>query len=92
MSLVLPKAFLEASATISEAKSKIEARQQAHEALAKPVTARIDMSAEVAGAGRCPECKQPMEESHANGIPVLICKEHRIVIPMSDAPAEEQAE
>jgi hypothetical protein len=47
------------------------------------------MSAEVAGAGLCPECQQPMERSHANGIAVLTCDLHRIAIPVPDsAPTE----
>lgn len=85
MALKLPQAFVEASATVSEIKAKVEATVSE----ASTVTARIDMSAEVAGAGLCPECRQPMEASHANGIPVLICKEHRIAIPTADAPTEE---
>lgn len=85
MGLVLPQAFLEASATVSEVRAKVEA------SISKPVTARIDMSAEVAGAGLCPECREPMQASHANGIPVLICSAHRIVIPVSDAPQETPA-
>jgi hypothetical protein len=59
------------------------------EAAAEPVEARINMSAEVAGAGLCPECQQPMERSHANGIAVLTCDLHRIAIPVPDtAPTE----
>jgi hypothetical protein len=51
------------------------------EAAAEKVEARINMSAEVAGAGLCPECQQPMERSHANL--------HRIAIPVPDtAPTE----
>jgi hypothetical protein len=72
----MPAAFLAASATVSEKQAKIQANAPA------AVTARIDMSAEVAGAGLCPECRRPMENSHANGIPVLICSEHRIAIPI----------
>jgi hypothetical protein len=79
MTQKLPQAFLNASATVTEVKAKVEANAKSE------VTARIDMSAEVAGAGLCPECKEPMEHSHANGIPVLICREHRIAIPTADA-------
>lgn len=75
----LPKAFVEAAATVSEKKQKIEAA-----ALKKEVTARIDMSDAVAGAGRCPECKKPMIRTNANGIPVMSCDEHRIAIPIKD--------
>jgi hypothetical protein len=48
------------------------------------VEARINMSAEVAGQGLCPECGKPMERSHANGIAVLTCDTHRIAIPAKD--------
>lgn len=72
----MPAAFLTASATISEKQTKLEAKTKA--------IARIDMSAEVAGAGLCPECGRPMEHSNANGIPVLICEEHRIALPAPD--------
>lgn len=77
MTQKIPQAFLNASATVTEVKAKVETAKA-------EVTARIDMSAEVAGAGLCPECKTQMEASHANGIPVLICREHRIAIPMPD--------
>lgn len=48
------------------------------------VTARIDMSAEVAGAGLCPECRKPMTKAFANGHPVHVCHEHLIAIPIAD--------
>jgi hypothetical protein len=83
MALKIPEAFLRASATVVEARAKVTASAE------KEVTARIDMSAEVAGAGLCPECRKPMEASTANGIPVLICREHRIAIPTADAPDAE---
>jgi hypothetical protein len=73
----MPSAFLTASATISQKQQKLNAS-------ASKVEARIDMSADVAGAGLCPECRRPMERSHANGIPVLTCDEHRIAIPIPD--------
>jgi hypothetical protein len=69
-----PQAFLNASATKTEAKKDTK----------DAVTARIDMSADVAGAGLCPECRKPMERSHANGIPVMTCDAHRIAIPIPD--------
>ena len=85
MAMQFPKAYLAASATKSEAAKKIEAT-----ATKQKLTARIDMSAEVAGKGLCPECRKPMSASHANGIPVLVCEEHRIALPVPDeeAPAE----
>lgn len=77
-SLKIPKAFQDATATKTEAKVK-------QETLAKTqVKARVDMSAEVAGAGLCPDCRKPMIPSHANGHPVLSCTACRIVIPTKD--------
>lgn len=70
MSQVFPKAFVNAGVK--------------KEPVAEQVTARIDMSADVAGAGLCPECKQPMEKTHANGMPVLACQPCRITIPIKD--------
>lgn len=48
----------------------------------KKVTARIDMSPEIAGAGLCPACKQPMVRMIANDVPVYCCMEDRIVLPI----------
>lgn len=76
----IPAAFLTASANVSDKQKKVEA------STAK-VVARIDMSADVAGAGLCPECRKPMERSHANGFPILVCDEHRIAIPIPDSQA-----
>lgn len=73
---VMPEAFVNAG------EKKIEAS-------AEKVEARINMSAEVAGAGLCPECGKPMERSHANGIPVLTCDVHRIAIPSPDDASRE---
>jgi len=75
----IPAAFITANATVSDASKKVQA------AAAKKVEGRIDMSADVAGAGLCPECHRPMERSHANGFPVLTCDEHRIAIPIPDS-------
>jgi len=77
----MPSAFTSASATISEARAKVEAKSH-------QVEARINMSAEVAGAGLCPECQRPMELSHANGIPVFTCDVHRIALPAPNEKAE----
>jgi hypothetical protein len=70
---VMPEAFAKAG------EKKVEAAVESEK-----VEARINMSAEVAGAGLCPECQKPMERSHANGIPVLTCDVHRIAIPIAD--------
>lgn len=73
----MPSAFVQAGT-----KSLVEAASD-------KVEARINMSAEIAGVGLCPECHKPMERSHANGIPVFTCDQHRIAIPIADeAPTE----
>lgn len=77
--MIIPKAFREAPATKTEAKFKLEAQAKQNH-----VRARIDMSAEVAGAGLCPECRKPMEEKIVNGHPALVCMEDRITIPKKD--------
>lgn len=51
----------------------------------KKVEARIDMSAEVAGKGLCPECRNPMTASVVNGHDALTCDADRIVLPVPDA-------
>lgn len=49
------------------------------------VKAEIDMSAEVAGQGLCPDCKAPMQEVLVDGKPVLACMSDRIVLlPKND--------
>jgi hypothetical protein len=96
--LKFPKAYLEATVSMAE-RQKIQAQakpirgQMKHMAqlddaglFPTETTARIDMSAEVAGAGLCPECRKPMERSHANDIPVLRCLDCRIALPTPDAP------
>lgn len=50
----------------------------------KKVTARIDMSEEVAGKGLCPECKEAMKPVLVNKIPALCCMKCRIVLPMPE--------
>lgn len=70
---VMPEAFAKSG------EKKVEAAVDSEK-----VEARINMSAEVAGMGLCPECQKPMERSHANGIPVLTCDLHRIAIPIQD--------
>jgi len=85
-----PKEFLDAPATKTEAKAKKAATVSTKEAVvATNVKARVDMSAEVAGAGLCPDCRKPMIPSHANGHPVLSCTACRIVIPVKDEPTEQ---
>lgn len=50
----------------------------------KEVKAKLDMSAEVAGQGLCPECKKPMTKMLANGHEVVVCHEDRIALPLKD--------
>lgn len=59
-------------------------------AMGKKVTARIDMSEDVAGAGLCPECKEEMQPMIANGINCLCCMNCRIVLPQKTADAEKE--
>jgi hypothetical protein len=86
---IMPQAFVKATATKTEAKLRSDVKVVAKTETAE-IKARIDMSADVAGAGLCPECRKPMELSHANGIPVMVCDTHRIAIPVPDqqAPGE----
>ena len=56
----------------------------------KELTARIDMSEEVAGAGLCPECKEPMQPVLANGINCLCCMNCRIVLPQKTTDVEKE--
>lgn len=48
----------------------------------RKVTARIDMSADIAGKGLCPECKKPMEVVTAGTSKVWACAADRISIPV----------
>lgn len=49
------------------------------------VTASLDMSAEVAGEGLCPDCKTPMETASLDGeSDVLVCMPCRIALPIKD--------
>lgn len=49
------------------------------------VTAAIDMSAEVVGAGLCPACKSQMEGPvFCSGKPMLVCWDDRVTMPYED--------
>ncbi len=85
MAIKLPESFLKASSTVSE---KVAATAKVQASVHSKVTARIDMSADVAGAGLCPECRKPMKEGMANGMPVQYCLSHRIALPLADASME----
>lgn len=51
---------------------------------ATKVEARIDMGAEVAGAGLCPDCRKPMQPITAGPVETLTCMPCRISIPVAD--------
>lgn len=84
----MPQAYMNAPATKTEAKritaNVLQATQKTQ------VKARIDMSAEVAGAGMCPECRKPMVLMQASGHQVYTCMEDRITIPVQDEVKDEQ--
>lgn len=52
---------------------------------ATETSARLDMSADVAGQGYCPECKQKMMEAYMGDTPVWACVADRIALPMPDS-------
>ena len=78
------------NAVTAGAKSKSGTHAPAGTQSPAKVTARIDMSAEVAGAGLCPECRAPMTKAFANGHPVHVCHEHMIAIPIADEGSNPQ--
>ncbi len=67
------------SAPTAQSKQQAKASKEATK-----VTARIDMSEEVAGAGLCPDCRQPMQPMMAGEIETLTCMPCRISIPTKD--------
>ena len=58
----------------------------------KKVEARIDMSADVAGKGKCPECKQQMEVVEASGSLMWACAKDRITIPLPNDHQQNQTQ
>ena len=52
------------------------------------VSAKLDMSAEVAGQGVCPDCKSPMERVFHGDVEVFTCAPCRVVLPIKDEQAE----
>lgn len=80
--MYIPQAFRDASATTAERQTKIEASTN-------QVEARINMSAEVAGRGLCPECRQPMKPGFVGDVPVQYCLAHRIALPTPDTTEGE---
>ena len=80
MSTIFPRAWL--TAGVKPTKT---------EEVAKPETkieARIDMSAEVAGIGKCPECRQPMQVVTSGASRMWACANDRITIPLPDGYKE----
>ncbi len=73
-------------AKVPKAWTKLEAKTRTK------VEARIDMSAEVAGAGLCPDCRKPMDRAWTNGIDCYVCHADRIAIPVPDSEARSHKE
>lgn len=48
------------------------------------VQAGLDMSAEVAGSGFCPECRSKMTIAQVGGSPSWVCRADRISLPLPD--------
>jgi hypothetical protein len=51
---------------------------------ANKVEARVDMSADVAGKGKCPVCQRPMEDVVISGSRMWACASDRITLPIPD--------
>lgn len=66
-----PKAWVAANAAVERNK-------------ATEVSARIDMSADVAGKGKCPECRKDMEIVMSGTQKVWSCAHDRITLPLPD--------
>ena len=83
----LPSDWSKPAATVG-----IPARVFANKEQPKPVanvTAKIDMGENVAGAGLCPACKKPMQKGFmAGSIPVMVCFDDRVTLPISDEEAD----
>lgn len=75
MSKPMPKAW-----TQVEAKKSITASNGKHK-----IGAKINMSAEHAGQGLCPDCGKPMNETYASDVPVISCFPCRISLPRKDS-------
>lgn len=85
MPAYIPQAFRDASATSAERDSKVQASSD-------KVEARINMSAEVAGKGLCPECREPMVPGLIGDTKVQYCLAHRIALPIPDeTPGDAEA-
>jgi hypothetical protein len=64
------------------AKGEVPAKAPDENQTQKKIEARINMSAEVVGAGKCPECQKPMQIVKAGGSRMWICVDHRITLPL----------
>lgn len=50
----------------------------------KAMTAKLNMTEEVAGTEHCPECGNPMVRVVVNGQPAVCCFQDRIVLPVKN--------
>lgn len=81
MKIVMPKSWTQLTA--SKATRKTQTASTVKVQHRNPVYA-MDMSEDVAGRGLCPVTKQPMVPMFANGHPVLVGMESKIVLPVKD--------
>jgi hypothetical protein len=69
---------------VEEGKGK-EAKKDLRSSISSTeLRAKLDMSAEVAGRGLCPDCKQPMKFAIIAGNPSWACETDRISLPLPD--------
>lgn len=78
MSNPMPKAWSQ----VGSSKSAITAGNENGK---HKIGAKINMSAEHAGQGLCPDCGKPMNETYASDIPVVSCFPCRISLPRKDS-------
>jgi len=64
--------------------AKKDVREAALMASGSKLTAKLDMSAEVAGKGMCPDCKRPMIVAMIGNVPSWSCEHDRISLPLPD--------
>lgn len=88
----LPQAWITAGTGTTQKPTATETKAYSVSPPKQKVSARIDMSPEVAGAGLCPDCKGQMTRVIANGIPTNTCHADRISIPVADSVLAAEAE
>lgn len=59
--------------------------ETASETASETVKANLDMSEEVAGSGKCPNCKSAMETTIIASLNTWVCAQCRITLPKADA-------